>query len=337
MTMKYDKSMESSRYIFSHFLLMMMSISIAQAEPVEITEWQVPWENTRPRDPYLDQNGRVWFCGQGGEYLAYLDPLSGEFKKYDLGHGAGPHNLIVDEDGFVWFAGNLNGYIGKLDPNTGDIQRFSMPDPEAGDPHTLIFNSAGNIWFTVQGGNFIGKLIKKTGEIKLVKVQTEDARPYGIAVDANDRPWVVLFGSFKLATVDPTSMVLGEIELPRKDARPRRLVITTDNSIWYVDYAEGFLGRYDQNTGNFKEWSLPGGKRARPYGMAVDDNDNLWFVETGLYPNRFVGFNTISKEFFSITDIPSGGESVRHMYFHQPTNEIWFGEDTNYIARARIR
>jgi len=89
-------------------------------------------------------------------------------------------------------------------------------------------------------------------------------------------------------------MMLEEIELPRKDARPRRLVITIDNSIWYVDYTEGFLGRYDQNTGNFKEWPLPGGKGARPYGMAVDDNDNLWFVETGLCPNRFVGFNTIS-------------------------------------------
>ena len=130
--------------------------------------------------------------------------------------------------------------------------------------------------------------------------------------------------------------MLEEIELPRKDARPRRLAITTDNSIWYVDYAEGLLGRYDQNTGNFKEWPLPGGKGARPYGMVVDDNDNLWFVETGLHPNRFVGFNTISKEFFSITDIPSDGGTVRHMYFHQPTNEIWFGEDTNYISRARI-
>ena len=44
----------------------------------------------------MDQQGRVWFVGQQGNYLAFLDPETGEFKRYDLDPGAGPHNLIVD-------------------------------------------------------------------------------------------------------------------------------------------------------------------------------------------------------------------------------------------------
>jgi virginiamycin B lyase len=171
--------------------LFLSGFSIVHAAPVEVTEWQVPWEDTRPRDPFVDQQGRVWFCGQKGEYLAYLEPDSGQFKKYELERGAGPHNLIVDGDGSVWFAGNRKGYIGKLDPTSGKIVRYSIPNKEASDPHTLVFDSQGDIWFTVQHGNFVGKLMTATGEVKLVKVPTPDARPYGIRVDSKDRPWIV--------------------------------------------------------------------------------------------------------------------------------------------------
>lgn len=32
---------------------------------LNITEWRVPWENTRPRDPYVQDEHRVWFLRQG--------------------------------------------------------------------------------------------------------------------------------------------------------------------------------------------------------------------------------------------------------------------------------
>src|ERR687883_99926 len=87
----------------------------ASAAPVEIAEWRVPWEKSRPRDPYMDATGRVWFVGQAGNYVAYLDPTTGRFKRYEVPAGTYPHNLIVDGDGYVWFAGNAAGYIGRLD------------------------------------------------------------------------------------------------------------------------------------------------------------------------------------------------------------------------------
>ncbi|NIN72173.1 MAG: lyase [Gemmatimonadetes bacterium] len=305
-------------------------------DTVEITEWPVPWEASRPRDPYVGPEGRVWFVGQRADYAAYLEPATGEFQKYDLEAGAGPHNLIVDDDGQVWYAGNRAAHIGKLDPATGAITKYPMPDTAARDPHTLVFDSEGDIWFTVQGGNFVGKLETASGVVRLVPVPTPRARPYGIVVDANDRPWIVLFGSYKIATVDPESFQLEEIELPRQDARPRRLAISSDGAIWYVDYAGGRLGRLDPETRQVYEWAAPGGSDSRPYAMAADDRDRLWFVETGLEPNRMVGFDPAIQEFFSITEIESGGGSVRHMFFHAPSRAIWFGTDANTIGRARI-
>lgn len=303
---------------------------------VDIKEWLVPWEDTRPRDPYVDPKGRVWFCGQAGAYIAYFDPETEKFKKYDLEEGSAPHNLIVDKKGYVWFAGNARGYIGRLSPKSGKIKKYPMPRESVRDPHTLVFDGNGDIWFTAQFSNAIGKLFVDTGEVKIFDIPVENSRPYGISVDSKNRPWVVLFATNRLVTVNPETYQLGEIELPREEIRPRRLAITSYDKIWFVDYATGHLGRYDPKNGNYTEYRLPGGENSRPYGMAVDNRDLLWLVETGFNPNRLVSFNPWKKEFDTVTEIPSGGGTVRHMYFDPVKQEIWFGTDTNFIGRASL-
>lgn len=310
---------------------------VAAAAPVEITEWPVPWEETRPRDPYVDGQGRVWFVGQRGDYVAYLEPESGEFTRFDLDPGTGPHNQIVDENGVVWYAGNRAAHIGRLDPATGEITKFPMPDPEAvRDPHTLVFNSAGDIWFTAQGSNVVGKLDPNTGAIEIVQVPTPEARPYGIVIDSQDRPWIAMVGTNKILTVDPATMEPREYVLPFEDARPRRIALTSDDMVWYVDWERGSLGWLDPGTGEAREWPAPSGRESGPYATGTDQLDRLWFVETGPEPNQLVGFDPDTEEFFSITPIPSGGGAIRNMYFHEPTQTFWFGTDANTIGRAPV-
>src|SRR4030095_11999804 len=65
---------------------------LAQDAALEPEEWTVPWEKTRPRDPIMDQSGRVWFVGQAGNYVAYLDAKSGQFKRYPIAAGTFPPN-----------------------------------------------------------------------------------------------------------------------------------------------------------------------------------------------------------------------------------------------------
>lgn len=313
----------------------------ASDDPV-VDQWTVPWEDTRPRDPYVAPDGRVWFVGQTGHYAGILDPGSGAFSKVDLPEGAGPHNLVVDANGAVWYAGNRVGHIGRIDPTTHEIETFPMPDEAARDPHTLVLDSSGDLWFTVQGGNFIGKLWRESGEVRLVEAPQAEgrggrmgsSRPYGIVLDEQDRPWVALFNTNAIGTVDPETFELETYELP-EGARPRRIGLTSDGLVWYVDYARGYLGRLDPSGGAVREWPLPSGSESRPYGMAVDADDRIWLVETGVQPNRFVGFDTETERF--VSDVPLEGDgrnTVRHMYFHEPTNTVWFGSDVGTIGRA---
>ena len=311
-----------------------LGAGIGAAQAPQIREWPVPWAQTFTRDPYVAPDGRVFFCGMNGNYVGVLDTVSGAFRRFELPSPANPHNLIIDARGQVWYAGNRGAHIGRLDPATGQVTRYPMPDPAARDPHTLIWDAAGDIWFTVQGSNFVGKLTVADGAVRLIPVPTPDARPYGIVVDRAGAPWIALFGTNRIATVDPRTFALREIALPRAVARVRRLVATTDGRIWYADYAGGMLGAYEPATGRFEEWPLPAGAQSRPYAMVVDARDRLWIVETGVQPNRFVGFDTRVERFLDATGIPSGAGTVRHMMFEPRTNTVWFATDAHTVGRA---
>lgn len=307
------------------------------AEPLEleITEWPVPWTDTRPRDPDVAPNGTIWLVGQGGDYVAHFDPDSQEFTRFELPPGTGPHNVIVDRDAMLWVAGNRQGYIGRMNPNTGELARFTMPDDAVKDPHTLVFAGRSHIWFTAQWSNFIGRMHKRTGNVELAEVPIDRARPYGIKLDSGGRPWVALLGTNALATVDPESLELSVIHTPRKESRLRRIAITGDDAVWYTDYSEGYLGRFAPETGEFSEWRNPA-EESGPYAIAADAQNRIWFVETWPDPNRLVGFDPATESFFSITEVPSGAGAVRHMVFDERTNSIWFGTDTNNLGQALL-
>ena len=305
--------------------------------PVAIDEWTVPYVSSRPRDPDVRSRTEVWFVGQRGHYLARLNPETGEFVRRDLADAAGPHSLVVGTDGIVWYAANLKGYIGRYDPASGVIEKIATANPRARDPHTLIFDQdQRHIWFTVQGGNFVGRLTVAQRAVELIAVPTARARPYGIVIAPDGAPWIALFGTNKLASIDPKSLKLVEYALPDAAARPRRIGASSDGRIYYTDYARGYLGRFDPKTRTVEEWAVPSGDGARPYAMAVDTRDRVWLVETGPSPNTLVGFSPQTETFFSVTPIPSGARSVRHMDYHAATHTVWFGTDANTIGRAKL-
>src|SRR5215207_7321463 len=138
------------------------STTLAQFDP---KEWAVPFgAETRPRDPYADAQGRVWFVGQNGNYVAYLDNKTGNFKRYEIDAGTNPHNLVV-EKGMVWFTGNRNNRLVKLDPATGKLTTYMIPDSTVRDPHTMIFDrKSGVAWFTAQQSATVGRFEMATGQ-----------------------------------------------------------------------------------------------------------------------------------------------------------------------------
>lgn len=313
--------------------------AVAQDQSLEPREWTVPWERTRPRDPIMDQSGRVWFVGQAGNYLAYLEPRSGEFKRYQIDDGTHPHNVVVDERGGVWYTGNRNGRLVQLDPETGKLTNVMMPDSSVRDPHTMIWDKNGVAWFTAQQSQRIGRFDRKTGEIKLWRPHGEGrSNPYGVVLDPSGRPWFNLWATNKIATIDPRTLEYKEYVHPDPRMRARRIAVTSDGQIWFADY-RGFLNHFDPKTEKFEEFPMPSGANSQPYAHTQDDRDRIWMVEVGPQPNRLVAFDTKSKQWVANIPVTSNGaarNTVRHMTFNRATREIWFGTDAGTIGALKV-
>jgi virginiamycin B lyase len=108
-------------------------------------------------------------------------------------------------------------------------------------------------------------------------------------------------------------MRIREYTLPAAGARPRRIALAPDGTVYYTDFARGYLGHFDPSGGKLlKEWLSPGGPESEPYGIAITNDGEVWYSESGLKPNTLVRFDPKS-ETFSTKPIPSGGGVVRNM------------------------
>jgi len=61
-----------------------------------------------------------------------------------------------------------------------------------------------------------------------------------------------------------------------------------------------------------KEWASPGGTGSEPYGIAITNDGEVWYSESGVNPNTLVRFDPKSDS-FSTKQIASGGGVVRNM------------------------
>ena len=313
--------------------------AISDNVDVKFEQWMTPSTPAYPHDPAVAPDGSVWYTGQRANVVGRFDPATHQFKEYALPtKNSGPHGLQPDRDGNIWYTGNAAGLIGKIDAKTGKITEYKMPNPKATDPHTIAFLPDGRLFFTVQAGNFVGTLDPKApnGAIKLVESPTVNSRPYGVRLDSKGVPFFDEFNSNKIASADPKTLIIREYPLPDKSARPRRIAVAKDDTVWYGDYARGYLGHLDPRTGKVEEFKSPGGEDSKPYAIDVTADGAVWYVETGDdAKNVLVRFNPETKKFLT-WPIPSGGGTVRNMEIDKK-GDIWLAcSGVGKIARVRV-
>jgi len=165
-------------------------------------------------------------------------------------------------------------------------------------------------------------------------VPTPRARPYGLVINRDNVPVVALFGTNKIATVNPQTMAITEHALPNPAARPRRLTLSPGGVVWYSDFARGFLGRLDLKTGAHKEWLSPSGIKSQPYGI-VFARGAIWYSESFAKPNTIVRFDPRTEKFQS-WEIPGGGDIVRNMDVTREGNPVTANSLVNQVGIIEV-
>jgi virginiamycin B lyase len=129
-------------------------------------------------------------------------------------------------------------------------------------------------------------------------------------------------------------MAIKEHLLPDAKARPRRLALSDDNTVWYTDFARGYLGRLDLATGAVKEWPSPTGPKSQPYGIAFAKGA-LWYNESFAKPNTIVRFDP-KAETFQTWAIPGGGDIVRNMDVTPDGNPVTANSLVNKVGLIEV-
>ncbi len=319
-----------ARYLTEHFKSKPELYPTLVPGPVniEIEEWMVPTLGQRSRDPIEAPDGSIWWTGMWASLAGRFDPVNGEFKEYPLPPTARPHSIVPDDKGFIWYLGNSNGTVGRLNPVTGDIREY---ETGLADPHTGVFHRNGYFYFTAQRAGAVARLDTNTGDV--ISVNTAP-RPYGIKVGADDQLYVAFNGDNAIGRIDPDTMEVTYFEIPHEDSRIRRLDLSSDGAVWYVNSSRGRIGRLDPSTGEVQEWDSPSGPKSHPYSIAVID-DVVWYNESGQRPDALVRFDPETETFQSWA-IPSGIGIIRHVWVTRDKDLLIHQSSSNRIGRVKI-
>src|SRR6266850_1873011 len=103
-----------------------------------------------------------------------------------------------------------------------------------------------------------------------------------------------------------TRVVITEYDLPRRPLMPHDVIVDQDGIVWYSQFDQQFLGRFDPKTLKHAEFAIPVQRPDYPKGtldLEVDPEGNLWLSH--MFQSGIVKFDKKTEKFQAFP-LPSG-------------------------------
>jgi virginiamycin B lyase len=299
------------------------------AMKIVYVEYDVPAKSRMPWSAVEDKDGYFWMPYYGAaNRIGRLDPKTGVVKEFRVPNldTAAIHSAVPAPDGSVWLTEQGGNRLGRWDPATQKITEYPdsyVPGKEGvtagGDKHTLRVDAEGRVWTT---GRPLTLFDPKTGKYtKFAEVPTA----YGLALDKDGNCWFAEYASNgQIGKVDAKTLKVTKWVLPTADARPRRIQIDSDGTVWFAEFKSGALGRFDPKTETIKEYPLPG-PEATPYALGIDKNHTLWYSSEHM---DVIG--NLDPKTGHVTEYPfPQSENTMREFFSDSEGRMWFGSPAN--------
>ncbi|MGH2377004.1 MAG: lyase, partial [Candidatus Limnocylindria bacterium] len=133
--------------------------------------------------------------------------------------------------------------------------------------------------------------------------------PYGITATPEGEVYYASLAGDHIARVAKMTGGSEVIVPPTQDNGSRRVWSDSRSVVWVSQWDAGQLARYDPETGQWREWKLPGA-RPQAYAVYVDDRDVVWLSDFGA--SALVRFDPATEE-FDVFPHPANG-NVRQIH-----------------------
>ena len=225
------------------------------AMKIVYVEYELPGPSRMPWSAFPDKDGNYWMPYYGNaNKIGRLDPKTGEVQEYPVPNQgtAAIHSAVPAPDGSVWLTEQGSNKLGRWDPATRTITEYQdayIPGKEGtvagGSKHTLRIDAQGRVWAT---GGPLTVFDPKTEKFTQIK---EIPSAYGLVLDKDGNCWFAEYvPNGKIGKVDAKTLKVTKWQPPTPDARPRRIQIDTDGTIWFAEFQAGKIGQFDPKTGN---------------------------------------------------------------------------------------
>ena len=307
---------------FGGILLTSLSVAALPPPPPTMTPEEVAMEEqgvtitNTPMDNFPDDQ-RATFCGTG-------DPKSTSYvKEYQIPTVCTqPLAIKVAPDGNVWFVESNVGQIAKFDPVSEIFTEFENENwPEGARTMSwgMDYSSDGKMWYTDGSFDTIWRFDTINEEYDAVQypVSEEGSLPqkltiHGSNIIVND------FTGSKITFLDLTQntdeITYSSIVAPIPNSFTGDFGIDSENNLWYTNWVPNTTGlllkfnieQYKQDsylasTGvditlddYFEVYEFPQDLNTAN-GLSIDENDNVWIVDTS--SSFFFKFNPNDQTF----------------------------------------
>ena len=314
------------------------------AMKIVYVEYELPGPSRMPWSAFPDKDGNYWMPYYGNaNKIGRLDPKTGEVQEYPVPNQgtAAIHSAVPAPDGSVWLTEQGSNKLGHWDPATrthygisGCVYSRARKERLRADPSTRC-----GLMRREESGR---REARSPFSIRRRKSSRRSRKYLPHTASCSTRIGNCWFAEFvpngKIGKVDAKTLKVTKWQPPTPDARPRRIQIDSDGTIWFAEFQAGKIGQFDPKTETFKEFALPG-PETTPYALAIAKNHTLWYSSEHL---DVIG--NLDPKSGHVTEYPfPQAENTMREFYLDAQGRMWFGTPANnkvgyfYLAGATPR
>src|SRR5215212_657739 len=283
--------------------------------------------NSQPLYPLYDNSRNVIWVGDtviDSSRIFEFNLNSNKFTEHNINGTSIVTIMALDHNNQIWYADPLMGHLGHYDPNTYTNQIYKIPSPDfilSG----MAVDRSDNVWLTSASTNSILRFNAQAKNFTTLQLPTTNTTALAVTIDASDQIWIAE-GVGKLANIDPTNnFKVTEYSLKGKNntlVNPTALLADPITGDIYISEHDGHaVSVFNPVIKTFKEY-LPLNSNGKPFGMALDSNNNLWVAEQAI--NKIAIIDPRIGEYKEVT-IPSSTPFIQWLT-SDSRGDIWFAE-----------
>jgi streptogramin lyase len=189
--------------------------------------------------------------------------------KYDV--WGWPHQVDFDNDGNVWLAYTACCIV-RFDPRTGEQTVF---EDHGGGHGIAVDQTDGTVWYS---GDVVRHLDPKTGLVDHWKIGDDRYLGSNTQIfDSKGNLWLSLLAAGAVGKWDRESDTIVYWEVPVKRSRPYGIIVDHKDKVWFADYHNGGVTRFDPDTEEFTHFNLVKAKTTSTIRrLGVDSKGMIW-------------------------------------------------------------